>query len=107
MRGRDRWVGGAPSMVMRIAGVIAVVNSSGKRLAHAAMLCWLGEMIWFPQAVLSTRVEWSQSGDQTSEGTVVARGQRAVQTFVIDSDDVRRSSARTVSTTRRRGFSRG
>ena len=48
------------------------------------MLRWLGEIIWFPQAALSSRIAWSPVHARAAQATLTAGGQRAAQSFVVD-----------------------
>jgi hypothetical protein len=82
--GRDRGLGGDASMQMRIAGLVPIVDSRGDQLAQGAMLRWLGEIIWFPQAALSSRIAWSPVDDRAAQATLTAGGRRTTQTFVVD-----------------------
>lgn len=82
--GRDRWVDGDASMRMRLLGLVPVVDSSGPDLAQGAMLRWLGEIIWFPQAALLQRIAWEAVDDHSARATLTAGGQSAAETFVFD-----------------------
>ncbi|HXV34282.1 MAG TPA: DUF6544 family protein [Gaiellaceae bacterium] len=84
--GRDRWVDGDASMRMRLLGLVPVVNASGPALAQGAMLRWLGETIWFPQAVLSPRIAWETVDDESARASLTAGGQTAGETFVFDAE---------------------
>jgi hypothetical protein len=84
--GRDRWVDGDASMRMRLLGLVPVVNASGPDLAQGAMLRWLGEIIWFPQAARSPRIAWEAVDDESARATLTAGGQSASETFVFDGE---------------------
>lgn len=84
--GRDRWVDGEASMRMRLLGLVPVVDSSGPELAQGAMLRWLGETVWFPQAAFSRRVTWEPVDDESAWAALTAGGQTAGETFVFDRD---------------------
>ena len=84
--GRDRWVDGEASMRMRLLGLVPVVNASGPELAQGAMLRWLGEIIWFPQAARSPRIAWEAVDDESARATLTAGGRSAAETFVFGAD---------------------
>jgi Family of unknown function (DUF6544) len=84
--GRDRWVDGDASIRMRLAGLVPVASASGADLAQGAMLRWLGEIIWFPQAALSSRIAWEPVDDDTARATLTAGGRSAAETFVFDGE---------------------
>ncbi len=84
--GRDRWAGGDASMKMRLLGAIPVVDAAGSDLAQGAMLRWVGEIIWFPQAALSYRIRWEAVDESSARATITAGGQTATATFVFDAE---------------------
>jgi hypothetical protein len=86
MFGRDRWTDGDCSLQMRILGVVPVTNSSGQKLAQGAMLRWLGEIIWFPQAAIAPAIGWERLDDNSARATITAGGQTGSATFVFDAE---------------------
>lgn len=84
--GRDRWIDGDASIQMRIGGLIPVANSHGEELAQSAMLRWLGEIIWFPQAAIGPDIRWEPLTRDSARASIAAGGQTGFATFTFDVD---------------------
>lgn len=61
---RDRYVSGAGEMLVKLLGVLAVVNERGPELDQGAALRYWGEMLAFPEFVRDPRLRWEAIDDQ-------------------------------------------
>ncbi len=77
--GRDEYVDGASSILMKAFGLFAVADEHGDALAAAGLMRFLNEIMWFPAAYLGRNVGWraidKSSAEVTlSDGQLVAQG---------------------------------
>lgn len=70
--GRDVFVNGKGSMLMKLAGVIPVVNISDEpKLNSGTMQRYLGEIVWFPAMALSPHIVWEQTGEHSAKARMI------------------------------------
>lgn len=60
---RDRLQDGQGHMLVKLAGLIPIVNERGPNIDQGSYLRWLGEAVWFPYAFVSPKVEWVEIHD--------------------------------------------
>lgn len=58
--GRDKYENGKGNMLIKVASLIPVANSSGKEVDQGTMVRYMAELIWFPQAALCEYLHWEQ-----------------------------------------------
>lgn len=58
IKGRDRILDGAGSMVWRLFGVIPVVKASGADISHSAAGRLAAELVWLPSALCREDIAW-------------------------------------------------
>ncbi len=69
--GRDMFYEGKGSMWISLAGLIPVVNiAHNSRINQSALQRFLGEIIWFPSAVLHPSLVWRQIDEHSVEATM-------------------------------------
>jgi Family of unknown function (DUF6544) len=84
---RDRSVAGEGSMYVVAAGIFPVVDVRGPELDAAALVRLLGEMVWFPTALLDARyVSWAPVDDAHARATLRVGGREATATFEFGPD---------------------
>ncbi|MEJ2006372.1 MAG: hypothetical protein P8X57_15730, partial [Cyclobacteriaceae bacterium] len=69
-RGRDLFTGDKGSMLIKIYGIIPVVNASGPKLDQGALVRYLSEIIWIPWAATSDYVTWEQINDRQAKASI-------------------------------------
>lgn len=58
--GRDKYWYGQSNMLMKVLGVVPVVDARSPELEVSALIRYVSEMMWFPTALLpSERVQWA------------------------------------------------
>src|SRR5690606_41279694 len=68
---RDSYIAGGAAMNGRLAGILPVVNESGKlELARSALTRWLGEAAWFPAVLAGEPVRWERVSELGARATV-------------------------------------
>jgi hypothetical protein len=68
---RDSYIAGGAAMNGRLAGILPVVNESGKlELARSALTRWLGEAAWFPAVLAGEPVTWESVSEHVARATV-------------------------------------
>lgn len=86
---RDRSVDGAGSMLVVAESTVTIADSRGPQLDQAALGRLLGEMFWFPTALLDTRyVRWTAVDDRRARATLAVEGRSATGVFTFGADDL-------------------
>jgi Family of unknown function (DUF6920) len=68
--GRDKLQKGKGEMLIKLASLIPVVNEkSNAKINQGAMLRFLAETCWFPQAALSNYISWKTINDSSAEAS--------------------------------------
>lgn len=84
---RDRSLGGAGSMLVEAASAFPLANGRGPELDQAAMLRLLGEMLWFPTALMDERhVAWTSLDDRRALARLRIDGREASAVFEFGDD---------------------
>lgn len=82
--GRDRYAAGRGHMLVKIASLFNVVDAGDEKIAHGAMLRFLGEIVWFPSAALSPHLEWKAVDEHSAQATMHHAGLTAQAIFRFD-----------------------
>jgi hypothetical protein len=70
MVGRDKYLNGEGSMLIKLLSLITVVDSKGPEINQGACLRYLGELVWFPYAVLNKIYLWEEIDPVTAKITL-------------------------------------
>lgn len=82
--GRDSYSAGAGHMLIKAASLLNVVDGHDEKIAHGALLRFLGEMIWFPSAALSPYIQWEGIDETHAQATMRHAGLIASARFSFD-----------------------
>lgn len=83
--GRDLFKDGQGSMQIKLAGLLPVVNvSENSKINEATVQRYLGEIMWFPSAVLSDYIQWEPIDDYSAKATLTYGGSTGSAFFYID-----------------------
>jgi hypothetical protein len=84
---RDRSVEGAGNMYVTAESTYTLANSVGPELDQGALLRLLGELTWFPTALLDDRyVTWSAVDDRHAKATLALNGREVTGLFQFGDD---------------------
>jgi hypothetical protein len=84
---RDRSVGGVGSMLVKAASTVTLADARGPELDQGALLRLLGEMLWFPTALLDARyVTWTALDDRRALAALRVGGREAAAVFEFGED---------------------
>ena len=86
MTAKDRFIGGAGNMHIRLADLVTVVNAHGPEIDQGAGLRHWGEVLAFPDMVLSHRLRWESIDAHRARFTVV-NSDPMVSAVTVFSDD--------------------
>jgi hypothetical protein len=75
--GRDKYVRGHGNMLIKAASLVNLVNAADPKIDQGSMLRFLGEIIWFPSAALSSKIGWEPI-DATSARATLSDGRTSV-----------------------------
>lgn len=62
--GRDFFQKGTGNMLIKLYGVMGIVNASGPMIDEGVAIRYLAEIIWFPSAAISPYIQWEEVNDQ-------------------------------------------
>jgi hypothetical protein len=75
-------------MLVSLESTITLADSKGPQLDQGALLRLLGEMAWFPTALLDERyVRWSPIDDQRARALLTVNGREVSGVFAFGPDD--------------------
>jgi hypothetical protein len=87
---RDAFLSGEGSMLVRVAGLLPVIDEhDSSEIAAAALQRWLAETAWFPTALLPGQsVTWTAIDDSTARATATSGGTTASLDFHFGADSL-------------------
>jgi hypothetical protein len=97
--GRDEYLGGRGSIVMKMLALFPVADEQGEELGGAGLMRYLNEMMWFPAAYFGANVTIAARDDSSFDVSIVDKGMTATATlFVNDVGEVTNFRARRFNT---------
>lgn len=85
MLGRDQLKNGKGKMLIKLAGLIPVVNiSDNTKINQGAMLRYLAEICWFPSAALSDYIKWQSVDSNTAKATFTYKNKSVSGLFLFN-----------------------
>jgi len=84
--GRDAYIEGQGSMLIKMLSLIPLVNATGGQVDQGAMMRYLNEMSWFPAAFLGNNITWKAIDDRSAEVTLTHQGKSASATMYFDKE---------------------
>jgi hypothetical protein len=86
---RDRSIAGVGNMLVSAESTFTLADSKGPQLDQGALLRLLGEMAWFPTALLDERfVRWSAIDDRRARAMLTVNGREVSGVFAFGPDDL-------------------
>ncbi|MDI3341282.1 MAG: hypothetical protein QJR03_12205 [Sphaerobacter sp.] len=85
-RGRDRYRDGAGHMLVKVGSLLTVANARGPEMDQGALVRYLGEMIWFPTALLGENLRFEPVGDAAARVTLTDHGRRVSGVMDVDAE---------------------
>lgn len=83
--GRDDYINGEGKMLIKLAGLIPVVNlADHPKLSESTLQRFLGEIVWFPTAALKPYITWEAIDDLSARATMEYAGTKGSATFYFD-----------------------
>lgn len=84
---RDRSVSGEGELRVLLASSFRLAAARGREIDEAALQRLLGEMVWFPTALLDARyVRWTPLDDTSARAILRVRGREVAATFHFDAN---------------------
>ncbi len=84
--GRDAYLDGRGSMLIKMLSLLPLVNATGPELDQGAMMRYLNELAWFPAAFLGENISWKAIDDTSAEVTLTHQGKSASATMYFDQE---------------------
>jgi hypothetical protein len=82
--GRDKFVGGKGSMLIKANALVPIVNATGPKLDEGTLQRYLGEMVWFPVVAVSKYVTWEPLDNLSARATMDYMGTSGSGVFYFD-----------------------
>lgn len=79
--GRDKFFDGKGEMLIKIFSLFNVVNEKGVKMDEGTLQRYLGEIVWFPTAALSSYITWEEIDAFTAKATMEYMGTKGSGTF--------------------------
>lgn len=86
LTGRDKFYKNQGSMIIKLCSLFNIVNitSDKKELVQGAMLRYLAEIMWFPQAAVNNYVSWQYLNEKAAIATMTYLGQQVAAEFYFN-----------------------
>ncbi|MCW3136656.1 MAG: hypothetical protein N2V77_06960 [Canidatus Methanoxibalbensis ujae] len=78
---KDEFIEGKGNLVVKLLGLIKVVDAKGYEVDHGEILRFLAECIWFPSAFLSDYIMWEAIDNSSAKATIGYEGINASAIF--------------------------
>lgn len=94
IRGRDIFIDGKGAMLIRMNSLINIVNEKGPKIDEGTAQRFLGEIVWFPSAAVSSFITWEPIDKLSAKATFNYKGTMASGIFYFnDQGDIIKFSA--------------
>ncbi|KAL0218004.1 hypothetical protein RCL1_008852 [Eukaryota sp. TZLM3-RCL] len=85
--GVDSFMKGKGSMLIKLLGLVPVVNTRDNlQINEGALQRWLGEIVWVPSAALNPLITWVEVDSKTAHATLAVDGTVGDGTFYFNDD---------------------
>ncbi len=85
-RATDSFVDGTGSMLVRLLGLMTVVDESGPAIDQGSLMRWLNETMWFPSVWATDVITWVPIDDNRARGRVDVEGLGVEAEFEFDDE---------------------
>ncbi|MBM4176164.1 MAG: hypothetical protein FJ213_08325 [Ignavibacteria bacterium] len=68
--GKDKYESGKGEMLIKLFGLIPVVNSKGDEISQGALLRYLAEIIWIPSNAVMDYIQWEEIDSLSAKATM-------------------------------------
>ncbi|MFO7862532.1 MAG: DUF6544 family protein [Salinivirgaceae bacterium] len=86
VRGRDRFYKGKGEMLMKMNSIIKLGNEKGSKMDEGTLQRFLGEIVWFPSAALSSYITWERVESNVAKATMKYGGTVGEGYFYFNDD---------------------
>lgn len=84
--GRDKFINGKGEMQMKLNGIFNLGKETGKKMDEGTLQRYLGEIVWFPSASVSSHIRWEAVDDYTVKATMNYKGTTGSGVFYFTKD---------------------
>lgn len=67
---KDEFINGKGNLVVKLLGLIKIIDAKGYEVDHGEILRFLAECIWFPSAFLSDYIKWEAIDKSSAKATI-------------------------------------
>ena len=78
---KDEFIDGKGNLLVKLLGLIQVVDAKGYEVDHGEIMRFLAECIWFPSAFLNDYIKWEAIDDSSAKATINYKGTTASAIF--------------------------
>lgn len=84
IKGIDKFNKGKGSMLIKLNGLLPIVNEQGDKLDQGTIQRYLGEMVWFPTLAISPYIKWEQVDEHSARAVMSYKGTTGSGTFYFN-----------------------
>ncbi len=81
IKGRDKFSSGRGEMLVKLLSAIKVIAEQGAKLDEGTLQRYLGEIVWYPSAALSSHIRWQELDDSSAMAELDYKGTRGSGIF--------------------------
>ena len=78
---KDEFIDGKGNLMVKLLGLIKVIDAKGYEVDHGEILRFLAECIWFPSAFLNDYIRWEAIDNGSAKATISYKGINASAIF--------------------------
>lgn len=82
--GRDKFENGKGNMLIKVASVYTIANSTGAETDQGSAIRYLAEMVWFPSAALEKYIQWEAVDSHSAKAVMRLNNQSVDAIFSFD-----------------------
>ena len=87
MVGRDKLIGGEGAMLIKLAGLVPIVNASkNDKINQGAMIRYLAELCWFPSGAVNDYIIWESIDKHSVNATLIVDDKSVSGVFEFSND---------------------
>ena len=84
IRAKDKFIDGRGNLIVKLLGLIKIIDAKGPEIDQGEILRFLGECVWFPSAFLNDYIKWEAIDSNSAKATINCKGISASAIFYFN-----------------------